>query len=94
MRYLEKRFQGQFTMAGIRFWPEMNGLDEALLEKAGQFQQIVPVFTNVVFDTSQVHANTVFPHMFAWLDLVLDLIRAHPETLFVIRAHPDEMRPG
>ena len=92
--YLEKRFQGQFTMAGIRFWPEMKGLDEALLEKASRFHQVVPVFTNVVFDTSQVHANTVFPHMFAWLDLVLDLIRTHPETLFIIRAHPDEMRPG
>jgi hypothetical protein len=31
--------------------------------------------------------------MFTWLDLVLEIIRAHPETLFVIRAHPDEMRP-
>jgi hypothetical protein len=92
--YLGKRFQGQFTMAGIRFWPEMKGLDESFLEKISRFQQLVPVFTNVVFDTSQVHANTVFPHMFAWLDLALELIRNHPETLFVIRAHPDEMRPG
>lgn len=92
--YLEKRFQGQFTMAGIRFWPEMHGLDEAFLEKAAHFRQIVPVFTNVVYDTSQVHANVVFPHMFAWLDLVLEIMRTHPETLFVIRAHPDEMRPG
>jgi hypothetical protein len=92
--YLEKRFQGQFTMAGIRFWPEMRGLDEAFLQKAAGFRQIVPVFTNVVFDTSQVHANTVFPHMFAWLDLVLEMIRRHPETLFVLRAHPDEMRPN
>jgi hypothetical protein len=39
-----------------------------------------------------VHASTIFPHMFAWLDLILDLIREHPETLFVIRAHPDEKR--
>lgn len=92
--YLEQRFQGQFTMAGIRFWPEMRGLDEAFLHKAAQYRQIVPVFTNVIFDTSQVHANAVFPHMFAWLDLVLELIRSHPDTLFIIRAHPDEMRPG
>jgi hypothetical protein len=92
--YLEQRFQGQFTMAGIRFWPEMHGLDEAFLRGARAFRQIVPVFTNVVYDTSQVHANAVFPQMFAWLDLVLELVRAHPETLFVIRAHPDEMRPG
>lgn len=92
--YLSRRFRGDFTMAGIRFWPEMRGLDEDFLAQAAKFRGIVPVFTNVVFDTSQPHANTLFPHMFAWLDEVLDLIRAHPDILFVIRAHPDEMRPG
>jgi len=92
--YLAKRFQGKFTMAGIQFWPEMRGLDADFLHKAEGFRQIVPVFTNVVYDTSQVHANVHFPHMFAWLDLVREIIQAHPETLFVIRAHPDEMRPG
>jgi hypothetical protein len=92
--YLEKRFQGQFSMAGVRFWQDMKGLDEAFLQKAANFEQIVPVFTNVIFDTSQPHANTVFPDMFAWLELVVELARAHPRTLFVIRAHPDETRPG
>jgi len=92
--YLSQRFKGEFTMAGIRFWPEMSGLDGEFLEFASQFQQIVPVFTNVIFDTSQVHANTIFPQMFAWLELVLDIIHNHPHTLFVIRAHPDEKRPG
>ncbi len=92
--YLERRFQGKFTMAGIRFWQQMKGLDEAFLAKAAQFRQIVAIFTNVVYDTSQVHANVTFRHMFHWLDHVLQIIQAHPETLFVIRAHPDEMRPG
>jgi hypothetical protein len=32
--------------------------------------------------------------MFGWLDHVLTIIQSHPETLFVIRAHPDEARPG
>jgi len=90
--YLAKRFQGDFTMAGIKFWADMKGLDESFLKKAAGFKQIVPVFTNVIFDTSQPHANTVFEDMFDWLDLVLEEIRSHPETLFVIRAHPDEMR--
>jgi capsule polysaccharide modification protein KpsS len=54
----------------------------------------VPVFTNVVFDTSQVHANTIFPQMFAWLDLILEIIDRTPDTFFVIRAHPDEKRAG
>jgi hypothetical protein len=92
--YLQKRFQGNFSMAGIKFWADMQGLDEAFLAKAASFRQIVPVFTNVIFDTSQPHANTVFIDMFAWLDLVLEVARAHPQTLFVIRAHPDETRAG
>jgi hypothetical protein len=90
--YLAKRFQGDFTMAGIKFWADMKGLDESLLQKAAGFKQIVPIFTNVIFDTSQPHANTVFEDMFDWLDLVLEKIHSHPETLFVIRAHPDETR--
>ena len=90
--YLSKRFQGDFTMAGMRFWSDMKGLDESFLAKAAAFKQIVPIFTNVIFDTSQPHANTVFEDMFTWLDAVLDIIKKHRETLFVIRAHPDEMR--
>ncbi len=92
--YLAQRFKGDFTMAGIRFWPEMRRLDEAFLARAAGFRQVVPVFTNVVYDTSQLHANTVFPHMFAWLDSVLEIILTHPDTLFVLRAHPDELRPN
>lgn len=90
--YLAKRFQGNFTMAGIKFWADMKGLDESFLQKAAQFTQIVPVFTNVIFDTSQPHANTVFEDMFDWLDLTLKVIKEHRDTLFVIRAHPDELR--
>lgn len=92
--YLEKRLQGNFSMAGIRFWPEMKALDPAFLEKAVRFKQIVPVFTNVIFDTSQPHSNVVFKDMFAWLDMLLDLMRSHADTLFVLRAHPDEKRVG
>ena len=92
--YLEQRFKGNFSMAGVEFWPDMQTLDEDFWETANQFKQIVPIFTNVVFDTSQGHANTVFPTMFAWLDSILELMRMHPDTYFVIRAHPDENRPG
>lgn len=79
-------------MAGIKFWADMKGLDEAFLQKAAGFKQIVPIFTNVIFDTSQPHANTVFEDMFVWLDMCLEVIREHRDTLFVIRAHPDETR--
>ncbi|MFN8400428.1 MAG: hypothetical protein U0X74_10450 [Anaerolineales bacterium] len=90
--YLAKRFKGDFTMAGVKFWADMKGLDEAFLQKAAQFKQIVPIFTNVIFDTSQPHSNTVFKDMFDWLDTTLEVIKEHPETLFIIRAHPDELR--
>ena len=92
--YLEQRFKGNFSMAGVRFWPEMKPLSAEFWQRAGQFKQIVPVFTNVIFDTSQGHANVLFEHMFAWLEQVLEIASAHPETFFVIRAHPDEARPG
>ena len=92
--YLSKRFKGDFSMAGVRFWSGMQELDTAFLEKAAGFKQIVPIFTNVIFDTSQGHANVLFNDMFTWLDELLAVIKRHPETLFVIRAHPDEKRPG
>lgn len=92
--YLARRFQGDFSMAGIQFWPEMEPLADAFWQKASQFRQIVPVFTNVIFDTSQSHANVLFDDMFAWLDEVKKLIERHPDTYFVVRAHPDENRAG
>jgi len=92
--YLSKRFQGDFSMAGVQFWPKMSGLGENLLKKMDSFKHVVPIFTNVIFDTSQPHANVHFPTMFSWLDEVLEAAKGHPETLFVIRAHPDEIRPG
>jgi hypothetical protein len=93
-RYLQDRFEGRFTMAGIDFWPEIRTFPPALIERIGKHPQTVSVFTNVVFDTSQIHANRLFDDMFDWLDDVAKVIRSHPETLFVIRAHPDEDRPG
>lgn len=92
--YLSRRFHGKFSMAGVQFWPEMKGLDSALLADMEKFEQVVPVFTNVIFDTSQPHANILFRDMFDWLDSLLHLAKSHPETLFIIRAHPDEARKG
>jgi hypothetical protein len=93
-QYLADRFQGNFQTAGVKFWPEMKQLDGAISEKAARHQALVPIFTNVIFDTSQAHANTLFEHMFSWLDIVVERTNQHPETLFIIRAHPDEVRPG
>ncbi len=92
--YLSDRFKGQFTMAGIKFWPEMTAIPDELQKHIDRHQQLVPIFTNVIFDTSQIHANTLYEDMFAWLGDLEDVILNHPETFFVIRAHPDEDRFG
>jgi hypothetical protein len=92
--YLAERFEGRFSMAGIRFWPQIEPPPPALEQALKRFKSAVTVFTNVIFDTSQVHANVLFPSMFAWLEDLLPVMAAHPETLFVVRAHPDEDRPG
>jgi hypothetical protein len=57
---LQKRLQGDFSMAGIQFWSEMRDLPEDLVQKAARFKQVVAVFSNVIFDTTQIHASTVF----------------------------------
>ncbi len=93
-RYLEDRFRGRFTMAGVRFWDGMSPLPEWLKTRASRFRAMVVVFGNVVFDTSQIHAHTLFEDMFAWLEAVALEVESHPEILFVLRAHPDEDRPG
>ena len=72
----------------------MSDLTPEFRQLAKGFENIVPVFTNVIFDTSQPHANVLFEDMFAWLDQVLETSKSYPQTLFVIRAHPDESRPG
>lgn len=92
--YLTNRFKGNFKMAGIQFWHSMEQLNDALIQKISKFGQVVPIFTNVIFDTSQPHSNVLFSDMFTWLSELLSVIKKHPDTLFVIRAHPDELRPG
>jgi Capsule polysaccharide biosynthesis protein len=91
---LQKRIQGDFSMAGIQFWKAMRNLPDELVKKAARFKQVAAVFTNVIFDTTQLHANVIFKDMFTWLDTLLEVFKTHPETLFVVRAHPDEARPG
>lgn len=93
-RYLYDRYDGRSEMAGIQFWPEMSSLSEELKQAMEAYSQTVAIFTNVIFDTSQVHANTIYSDMFAWLEDIKAQILEHPETMFIVRAHPDEDRPG
>ena len=91
---LAQRVRGNFTMGGVRFWKSMKSINPELIRKAQTYQRVVTIFTNIVFDTSQALANTIFDNMFDWLQETLKLASSHPETLFIVRAHPDEYRPG
>jgi len=93
-RYLDDRFRGEFSMAGIRFWEAMRDPPAEIRARLDMFSIHIPIFTNVIFDTSQIHANTVFRDMFEWLDGLKAVIAAHTDKLFILRAHPDEDRPG
>ena len=92
--YLSQRFKGDFVIGGMRFWPEMNDLDDSLLEKIGRYRQLVSIFTNVNYDAIQIRANVNFANMFDWLEMTMSIARDTPDTCFVVRAHPDEARPS
>jgi FkbM family methyltransferase len=90
-QYMAQRIRGTAGQPGI--WPEMKGIEPDLQALVDQYKNVVSVFTNVIFDTSQYGANTVFESMFDWLDEIIKLASLHPETLFVVRAHPAEVFP-
>jgi hypothetical protein len=89
--YMSQRIRGTVGQAGL--WPEMKGIEPDLQAFADQHKNVVSVFTNVIFDTSQYGANTVFESMFDWLDEIIKLASLHQESLFVVRAHPAEVFP-
>jgi len=89
--YMAQRTRGNAGQPGL--WPEMNDIEPDLQAFASQYKNVATVFSNVIFDTSQYGANTVFESMFDWLDEIMKLASVHPETLFVVRAHPAEVFP-
>jgi len=92
--FLAQRFRGNFHMTGRRIWSDMRGVPDDLRARIGAFRQVVSVFTNVSWDTSQAYANALFADMFDWLGATLREAAARPDTLFIVRAHPDELRKG
>ncbi|MBI9044552.1 MAG: hypothetical protein JEZ06_08705 [Anaerolineaceae bacterium] len=91
---ISKRKTGNFRMAGINFWPKVLRVSPELTQIISQHDTFVTIFTNVIFDTSQINANIIFPNMFEWLNHLINIIKEFPNVFFVIRAHPDENRPG
>ena len=55
-------------------------------------QNVVSVFGNVSWDTSQVMASSLFNSMFEWLEHLVPIINENTNHLFIFRAHPGENR--
>lgn len=53
-------------------------------------RRIVGVFSNVAFDSARFGGGRAFADMFAWLRACVERARLHPDTLFVVKAHPGE----
>ena len=92
--YLKNRFGGNFTMSGVKFWKDIQGIPSKLKHKLKCYDSVFSVFTNVIFDTSQVHANSLYSNMFEWLDELAEFAKSKSNSMFIIRAHPDESRSG
>ncbi len=92
--YLSARFSGQSKMGGYAFWQDVEHEHAGFEEKASRFRHVVSIFTNTVYDTSQITANVAFKDMFEWLDYTLSLAAQHAATLFVVRVHPAEYMAG
>lgn len=90
--YLKKRFTGDFYMTGAKFWKKIANPNSELINKITTHKQTVTIFTNVVFDTSQVIVHREFTSLFDWLGSTLEMARSHPDTLFIVRCHPDGKR--
>ncbi len=90
--YLGNRFSGKFYMGGRRYWARMTRL-EGLETLRRRHDRLVTVFTNVAFDTTQSQASLAFETMFDWLTEIGEIAARRRGTLFIIRAHPDELRP-
>jgi hypothetical protein len=92
--YMKARMKGSVPIAGRYQWQEIEGLSAELMERVRSHRQVITIFTNTVWDTSQAYADRFFDDMFDWLDATLEHAKTNPDVLFIVRAHPDEARPG
>ena len=79
-------------MGFTKFWSGTFSQDPELNRKINEFKNTVTIFTNSVYDTSTIFSNEAFSSLFECLEVTLNEAKNQPDTLFVIRAHPDEYR--
>ena len=79
--------------AGTNFWSEITELNDDYLSFFSNFENIITIFLNVPFDTSQKSSNKLFKNIYDWVDFLKLIVENNKKTLFIFRSHPDENRP-
>ena len=90
--YLEKRFSGNFTRSGTKYWNKVTDVDDNLKRKCESFGNNISIFLNVPFDTSQVKASYLFDNIYQWIDELILFAEKNTDLHFIFRSHPDEIR--
>ena len=90
--YLEKRFSGDFSRSGTKYWDNMTNVDDDLRRKCKSFGNNIIIFLNVPFDTSQVKASYLFDDIYHWIDELILFAEKNTDLHFIFRSHPDEIR--
>ena len=91
--YIDRRRVGNFDRAGTNFWSEITELNDDYLSFFSNFENIITIFLNVPFDTSQKSSNKLFKNIYDWVDFLKLIVENNKKTLFIFRSHPDENRP-
>ena len=92
-QYLNTRFSGNVKRGDTDYWQNIKPLDDNLLEKINNYKNVISIFLNVPFDTSQVNSSNVFLDMYDWINELIKFADLNKDTYFIFRSHPDEIRP-
>lgn len=69
---------------------EIERIEEELGVRFGDYERIVTLYTNVVWDTAVLGRDRAFGGLVDWVESFVQAARSRPDTLLLIRAHPAE----
>ena len=86
--YMDARFAGQGTFAGLYDSPLSERLREEL--DVARYDRVATLFTNIAWDTATVGRDLGFSSMQSCVVEAVEAAREHPRTALVVRIHPYE----
>jgi hypothetical protein len=91
--YLNKWKSGDSQ--SVKYWISPVDSLEEIRRRIGlpeQVDKIIPMFTNVVWDTAVQEKERIFDSIFDWVFRTLEFFQRHPDCHIVLRVHPAEVR--